>query len=371
LKNQKDISLFIVTGRTGHSLVVAKALPFVVLEQVKTIYLFSESVGFSIPKCKYITIPALIRKIKPVFLRRLLRSLFEPVQLFYYSIKLKPDFINGVYCLPKGLNSFIVSRLTGVKCVNSIIGSVLEVETELPFKKIWRNLNLWHLKGCDSITIKGETDRQYLLSKGIEKSKLFQLNGAINLEKFFFTTDFRKIDLLFVGSFIELKGTDRIIRIVQQLFPFFPNLNVVMVGEGIKFKEARELASKLGVKGNILFEGYQTNTIPYFQQSKLLVMPSRSESLPTSMLEAMACGCVPVISAVGNVAQAAMNNINSRVIRDYNDLDGFVEAISDLLKDEPKRLQFAQNGRTTVENFYSVESQSMLARNIINYLYNN
>ena len=371
MKNQKDISLFIVTGRTGHSLVVAKTLPFVVLEQVKTIYLFSESEGFSIPKCKYITIPTMIRKIKPAFFGKLLRSFFEPVQLLYYSVKLKPDFINGIYCLPKGLNSFIVSRLSGVKCVNSIIGSVLEVETELPFKKIWRNLNLWHLNGCDAITIKGETDRRYLLSKGIEKSKLFQFNGAIDLEKFCFTTDYRRIDLLFVGSFIELKGTDRIIRIVQKLLPFFQNLYVVMVGDGKKFKEARELASKLGVDGNIMFEGYQTNTILYYQQSRLLVMPSRSESLPTSMLEAMACGCVPIISAVGNVTQAASNNINSRVIGDYNDLDGFVEAISGLLKDEPKRLEFAQNGRATVENFYSIESQSKLASNIINYLYNN
>jgi glycosyltransferase involved in cell wall biosynthesis len=371
LKNQKEISLFIVTGRTGHSLVVAKALPFAALEQVKTIYLFSESEGFAIPKCRYITVPTLIRKIKPVFLGKILRFFFEPVQLLYYSVKLKPDFINGVYCLPKGLNSFIVSRFSGVNCVNSIIGSVLEVETELPFKRIWRNINLWHLKGCDAITIKGETDRKYLLSKGIEESKLFQFNGAIDIEKFFFATDYRKVDLLFVGSFIELKGPDRIIRIVKQLLPFFPNLKAVMAGDGILLKKARELAAKLGVNGNILFEGYQTNTAPYFQQSRLLVMPSRSDSLPTSMLEAMACGCVPVISDVGNVTEAAMNNINSRVISNYDDLNGFVEAITDLLKDERKRLEFAQNGRMTVENFYSVESQSKLAGNIINYLYNN
>ena len=371
MRSQKEISLFIVTGRTGNSLVIAKALPFAVLEQVKTIYIFSESEGFAIPKCKYITVPTLIRKIKPVFLGKILRFFYEPVQLFVYSIKLKPDFINGVYCLPKGLNSFIVSRLSGVKCVNSIIGSVLEVETELPFKKIWENINLWHLKGCNAITIKGETDRKYLLSKGIENSKLFQFNGAIDIEKFFFTTNYRKIDLLFVGSFIELKGPDRIIRIVQQLLPFFPNLKAVMAGDGIMLKKARELSDELRVNGNILFEGYQTNTIPYFQQSRLLVMPSRSDSLPTSMLEAMACGCVPVISDVGNVTQAAMNNINSRVIRDYEDINAFVEAIADLLNNEQKRLEFARNGRKTVEKYYSIESQSKLAGNIIDYLNNN
>ena len=371
MKNHKEISIFIVTGRTGHSLVVSKALPFARLEQVKSIYLFSESEGFAVSKCKYITVPVWIRKIKPALLGKILRFFFEPVQVLYYSIKLKPDFINGIYCLPKGLNSYIVSRLSGVKCVNSIIGSVLEVETELPFKRIWRRINLWHLKGCEAITIKGETDRKYLLSKGIENSKLFLLNGAIDIEKFFFVNDYRTIDLLFVGSFIELKGTDRIIRIVQRLLPFFPNLKVVMAGEGIMLKKIRELAAELGVNGNILFEGYQTNTTIYFQQSRILIMPSRSDSLPTSMLEAMSCGCVPVISDVGNVTQAAMNNINSRVIKNYEDLNAFVEAITELLNNEPKRLEFARNGRKTVENYYSVESQSKLAGNIINYLYNN
>jgi glycosyltransferase involved in cell wall biosynthesis len=366
---QKPLTIFIVTGRTGHSLVVAKALPFAVLDEIKAIYLFSESQGFLIPKCKYITIPVWIRNVRPAIFGKILRYLFEPLQLLYYTIKLRPGFINGIYCLPKGLNSYLVSRLSGVKCVNSIIGSVLEVETELPLKSVWRNINLWHLRGCEAITIKGDTDREYLESKGIDKNKMFLLNGAIDTEKFLFKNSFRNIDLLFVGSFIELKGTDRIIRIVQQLLRVFPNLKVVMAGDGDKFRETCKLAHDLGVINNISFEGYQKNTVQYFQHSRLLVMPSRSDSLPTSMLEAMSCGCVPVISDVGNVRQAAINNFNSRVIDDYEDINGFTEAITDLLNNETKRLEFALNGRQTVADYYAVKKQSELASEIINYLY--
>jgi glycosyltransferase involved in cell wall biosynthesis len=367
LKNLKEITFFIVTGRTGHSLIVAKSLPFSVLDRVKTIYLFSESEGFAIPKCNYITVPLWIRKTKPVFLRKIIRFIFEPFQLLFYTIKLKPDFINGIYCLPKGLNSYIISRLTGVKCVNSVIGSVLEIETELPFKWIWRNINIWQLKGCDAVTIKGERDKNYLLSKGIKPEKMLLLNGAIDIERFSFSSQARKIDLLFVGNFYELKGPDRIVRIVHLLLTKFPGLKVVMVGQGIMLEETKNLALSLGIK-DILFEGFQKNTVPYFQQAKLLIMPSRSDSLPTSMLEAMSCGCVPVISNVGNVTEAARNDINSKVIDNYLDLDGFAAAISDLLSDESKRLEFAINAHKMVEEFYSVKSQSILAENIINYL---
>jgi glycosyltransferase involved in cell wall biosynthesis len=367
LKPLKEISLFIVAGRTGHSLIVAKALPFSVLDRVKTIYIFSESEGFAIPKCIYVTVPNWIRKTKPVFLRKIIRFLFEPFQLLFFTIKLNPDFINGIYCLPKGLNSYIISRLTGIKCFNSIIGSVLEIESELPFKWIWRNINIWQLRGCEAVTIKGERDKKYLLSKGIKPEKMFPFNGAIDTERFFFDTHPRTIDLLFVGNFYELKGPDRIVRIVHLLLTKFPDIKIVMVGEGKMLNATKSLALSLGIN-NISFEGYQKNTVPYFQKSKLLIMPSRSDSLPTSMIEAMSCGCVPVISDVGNVTEAARNNINSKVIENYLDLNGFAAAVTELLTDEAKRMEFAINARKMVEEFYSVKSQSILAENIINYL---
>jgi glycosyltransferase involved in cell wall biosynthesis len=368
MNSQNNLSFFIVAGRTGHSLIEAKALPFAVIEQIKSIYIFSESEGFDIPKCNYITVPGWIRNTRPELAGKIIRFFFEPLQLLYYSLKLKPDFINGVYCLPKGLNSFIVSRLSGVKCVNSVIGSILEIETELPFRNIWRNINLWQLKGCDAITIKGERDKQYLTSNGIDPAKMFHLNGAIDTEKFRNSEFDRSIDILYVGSFIELKGPDRIIRIVKQLIPVFPALKVVLVGEGGLLEKTKKAAKELGITNNISFEGYKKNTVTYFQQSRLLLMPSRSESLPTSMLEAMSCGCVPVISNVGNVAEAAINNVNAKVVEDCMDINGFVEVITDLLLNENIRLEFARKGRKMVEDQYSVESQSRHAEQIISFL---
>jgi glycosyltransferase involved in cell wall biosynthesis len=368
LKGRKQIAIFIVTGRTGNSLVVAKTLPFAVLNQVKLIYLFSESEGLAIPKTRYITVPVWIKRIKPALVSKFIRFIFEPLQLLYYAFKLKPDFINGVYCLPKGLNSYIVSRLTGVKCVNSIIGSILEIETELPFKRLWRRINLWHIKGCEAVTVKGERDMQYLMANKISANKMFLFNGAIDLDRFLYSHEKRGIDILYVGSFIELKGTDRIIKIIKLVLEILPETKVVMVGDGLLLGDTVRLAGELGVAKNIFFEGYQKDPIAYFQQSKILIMPSRSEGLPTSMLEAMACGCVPVISNVGNVSEAAINNFNAKVIEDFSDVDSFKTAITDLLEDEKKRLQYALNGRRTVEDNYSVESQAARAEEIINYL---
>gem|GEM_PF-1432463 len=364
------IRLFIVAGRTGHSLIVCKALPFAVLSEIKEIIIFSEAPGFTIPKSRYITIPAWIKKLKPSFIVKLIRITFEPLQLIYFTLRLKPDIINGIYTLPKGLNSLIAARLTGTQCLISVIGSRLEIETELPFRKFWERINIWQLHKCDAITIKGEADRDYLISKKINPGKLFTLNGAIDTDKFTFSSGKRPIDLLFVGTFIELKGPDRILKIIKKLLSCFRDLRAVMVGDGVMLKETMEMANELSINQNVVFEGYQRNTVPYFQQAKILVLPSRSESLPTTMLEAMVCGCVPVISNVGNVKEAALHDINSKVIDDYTDINCFVENIAELLNDEPKRQEFAKAARLMVINKYSVLAQSVIAKNIINYLEN-
>lgn len=362
------IKLFIVAGRTGHSLLVCKALPFSYLEEIEEIIIFSENKGFKIPKCRYISIPAWIRLIRPYFVQKLIRILYEPIQLFYFSIRLKPDIINGIYCLPKGLNSLLVAKLTGTRCLISVIGSRLEVETELPLRKLWEGINICQLKRCDAISTKGKTDQDYLISKKINPKKMFNLNGAIDTEKFAFTSGERPIDLLFVGTFYELKGPDRVLKIIHKLIFLFPNLKAVMVGDGEMLEKTRRMAVDLGINENTRIEGYQKHTVNYFQKSKILVLPSRSESLPTSMLEAMSCGCVPVISDVGNIKEAAEHNVNAKIVKDFKDINSFVGCIAELLKDASKLHEFSLNARKKVENNYSIEKQSVKAKNIIDFL---
>lgn len=364
------LRLFIVIGRTGHSLIVSKALPFAALEGVKEIYIFSETRGFDIPKSRYIIIPGWFRRIRPIFIGKTIRFIFEPLQILFYALKLKPDIINGVYCLPKGLNSFIVSKLTGAKCIISVIGSRLEIETELPFRNIWQRINLFQLKYCNAIAVKGETDRNYLISKNIEPLKLFPLNGAIDIEKFSLTKEKKTIDLLFVGTFYELKGPDRFIKIVQGLLKYFPDLKATMLGAGKMLNDSKKMASDLQLNHVIKFEGFQKSTFTFFQHSKVLVMPSRSESLSTAMLEAMACGCVPVVSDVGNVREAAIESVNSKIISDYLDIDSFIFNIKGLLQDPEKLKEYALEGRMLIEKRYSVHEQSKIAKEIIDSLKN-
>ena len=97
-------------------------------------------------------------------------------------------------------------------------------------------------------------------------------------------------------------------------------------------------------------------------------MPSTSEGLSTAMLEAMSGRCVPVVSNVGNMTDAAQHNYNSYVVDNYNDIPLFTKYIFKLLSDEKLRKSFAAKGRELVKNYYTVKPQSLIVNNIIDIL---
>lgn len=366
----KQLICFLVVGRMGKSLIYSKAEPFVINPDISLIYIFRETEGFALPKVSYITLPEWILRLRPGFLYRLIRLLAEPVQLIWHSARKRPDIINGYHLIPKGINSLIAARLTGSKCIISIIGGISEIDTYSRFKWFLKPMNLWALKKSDLITTKGGVVNRYLNKHDIPLSKVLVYNGAINLEKFYFNPSIPKdIDILFVGTFRNLKGPDRVLHILAALKKDFAGIKACFIGQGFLFNSCVDIAKSLGISENVLFTGQIDNPATYFQRSKILVMPSRSEGLPTSMLEAMACGCVPVVSDVGNIRDAAIHSENAFVIDDYMNIESFTNYIYRLLNDEKLRAGMALKSISTVRDKYTPERQSEIVSMMIEKLF--
>jgi glycosyltransferase involved in cell wall biosynthesis len=353
-------SIFIVVGRLGKNLVISKTLPVVDTGIFSKIYIFSEEVGIQISGAEYICLPAFVRRIRPGVLKKIVRIIYEPVQLVFYAWRFRPAVIHGYYTIPKGLNSLIASKLSGSRCIISIIGGKEEIETSFFIRRLSRPFIIWLLKKADHITTKGKKDNEYLVRYDVRKERISIYNGAIDTKRFCYNGEDKNIDLLFAGYFDESKGPHRAIEIIRIISKELPGIRALFIGKGPLYRSILDEVDKIGLSENIIFTGYVNDPESYFKRSRILIFPSANEGLSTAMLEAMACRCVPVISDVGNQTEAALNGFNSIVVSDFCDVQTFSEQALILLQDQSLLDSMASNAEKTILSKYTSTEQGKL-----------
>ena len=88
-------------------------------------------------------------------------------------------------------------------------------------------------------------------------------------------------------------------------------LNIYGEGEGKMYLQA--LAAFYGIAHKVIFHGHVDNILKVWETNHLLLIPSAGEGLPISLVEAMACGRLAVVTDVGG---------NTELIKDHD--NGFV-----------------------------------------------
>ena len=104
------------------------------------------------------------------------------------------------------------------------------------------------------------------------------------------------------------KGQDILLRVLAREKWKGRRLHVSFFGRGVNREGLVELAARLGVR-NVSFEG-QTDDVPgIWKTHHALVLPSRSEGLPLSLVEAMMCGRPAVVTKVGGNAEVVEDRV--------------------------------------------------------------
>lgn len=98
-----------------------------------------------------------------------------------------------------------------------------------------------------------------------------------------------------IGSLIDVKGFDRLIRVAGMLDKDGLSFKIQIIGRGEKEQELKRLASEAGVDDKVHFLGFQTNPYAYLRQSDIFVSTSHSEGLSLVICEALVLG-IPVVA---------------------------------------------------------------------------
>lgn len=134
-------------------------------------------------------------------------------------------------------------------------------------------------------------DEISIIPNGIEISNFTQYE---NIEIFNFLKKYHLIDkkiILFVGDVSKRKGIFYLIEAFNSLQknPISKNVILLIVGIGEDLVEAKKLVNQLNLNSRIIFTGKLKfkELIQAYKSSTMYVLPSLSEGLPTTILEAL------------------------------------------------------------------------------------
>jgi len=132
------------------------------------------------------------------------------------------------------------------------------------------------------------TKRDFVLfSKNYNiKNTVYVPNGVSSQNSSVITKQDNKLHILFVGELSRRKGIDRLINIVKGSPE---NYIFTIVGDGPLKKDIELLAKTYR---NCIYKGHVTSTSmnSVYASNEVLLLPSRAESMPLSILEAMSHG---------------------------------------------------------------------------------
>ncbi len=101
-----------------------------------------------------------------------------------------------------------------------------------------------------------------------------------------------------LASVQQGKGQDMLVAVLPELVAAIPNLKLFLVGSGADSPWAQGLRDEINARGlseHVVWTGYREDGMAFTYASDVHVLPSRAESQPLVILEAMALG-VPVVS---------------------------------------------------------------------------
>jgi glycosyltransferase involved in cell wall biosynthesis len=106
-----------------------------------------------------------------------------------------------------------------------------------------------------------------------------------------------------VANLRPLKGHDVLIDAAVEVLERFPDARFEIIGEGPERAALMARAAGHGVAHAFTFTGHCDNVPARLAEADLFVLPSRSESFPNAVLEAMAAQLPIVASGVGGILE--------------------------------------------------------------------
>ncbi|MET1086174.1 MAG: glycosyltransferase family 4 protein [Arthrobacter sp.] len=331
--------------------------------------------------------------------RRLLPSRLAPAmdarlqqqaeELLKIALEFRPSILHTTTHFVNGLVVRAVAEALGIPWVYEVRGQLADTwaathgpEAQDSEKyRLFRERERDIMAGADLVVTLGHAMKANIVAAGIPAEKVLISPNAVGggfLRKPLDPAGARRVlglpeDGLYIGtvsSLVAYEGLDDLVRAFALLAPEYPQLRLLIVGDGISKPSLVEQAGGLGLSDRVLFTGRVPRDLaPFYHQAlDVFVVPRKDLDVtravtPLKPVEALA-SARPVVGSDLPALREIIDDGGNGLLATAEDPRELAHAISTLLSDESYRAEMGRSGRLAVlaERTWAANATNLAAR---------
>lgn len=232
-------------------------------------------------------------------------------------------------------------------------------------KDYWqKSLDLRILRGFDAVIAVSQEIYEELAESGVASQRLHWIPNGVDFDAF----QKRKNDGLrgqfgysdgdfIIGMMSRVepeKNIDLLINIAGRVLDLVREARFLIVGDGTQVSYLKELVRAKGVSERFNFTGFREDVNDLLQIMDVFCVPSSTEGLPRSLLEALACEKLVIASRVGGMPGAISDGESGLLLPEPTEAH-LLEAISLAWNmGQAARAEMGRRGRTFAQERFGI-----------------
>ncbi len=212
--------------------------------------------------------------------------------------KINPDFVNAHYLTSHGFLAALIKKTAKFrfKLIQSAWGTDILVT---PYKNnIYYKITKFCLNAADLTT----SDSEYMTKVIYDISPVQTMTFIFGLDKLPEIKPEDKEKNLFYSNrmLAENYNIDEVIRLFHKISESNKDARLIITHDGPRKLELQQLVKKLQIEDKVNFEGFVSiaDQISFYNKSQFYISIPTSDSTSVSLIEAMAYGCIPIVSDI-------------------------------------------------------------------------
>ncbi len=287
------------------------------------------------------------------------KTMRQTIRLAHY---IRKNVIHIVHSYGFYSNVFTVpaARLAGARVIIASIRDTGEVLTPMQ-----RHVQKQICRFADCVLVNADAIRHMLIDQGYRADKIVVIRNGIVLSQ-----SARKKRGLELRAELGLLPSTRIVMVSSRLNPMkgieyfleaaawvagkISDTAFLIVGDGANRSELESRARAFGLANRIIFTGFRTDVQDLLPEASIVVLPSLSEGLSNSLLEAAAIGIPMIAATVGGNPEVVENGVNGILVPPKSST-ALAKAMCELLENPERARQMGEAGKRMVAERFAVD----------------